>query len=434
MMKRDDLWLLCLLIILIGAMALVFTHVLPFKFGLDISGGTTLTYQADLRQVKPAEIKDVLEGVKDLIERRVNALGVGEVTVNYTSSGRLIVEIPNVKDPGEAIKTIGETPLLEFRVPAEPSVVTSAVVKKISTTSPPSSGQAGQGTSTPEIVFLPTRLTGRFLQSAQIEFSDRAVEPYVSLQFDRDGAKLFEEITRLYVGKQVAIFLDGQPISAPVVQEVISGGRAQITGRFTIDEARRLTQRLNQGALPVPLRLETQSVISPTLGEEFLRRAIRGGLWGGLLVVLFMLLYYRGLGIVASLALIFYVFFNLALYKIVGVVLSLAGIGGLILSVGMAVDANILVFERTREELRRGRSVSDAIAVGFQRAWTSIRDSNVTTVISALIIYFTTTSFVKGFALTLMLGVFVSMLTAYFLSRILIARLSPIFKRWPKLL
>jgi preprotein translocase subunit SecD len=195
-----------------------------------------------------------------------------------------------------------------------------------------------------------------------------------------------------------------------------------------------LAQRLSQGALPVPLHIISESVVSPTLGERFLDLALKAGIYGGILVAIFMLLYYRGLGIISIIALVFYIFFNLAMYKVLGVVLSLAAIAGLILSVGMAVDANILVFERTREEIKKGLKIKDAIVTGFQRAWTSIRDSNITTIISTIIVYFVATSFVKGFALTLGVGVLISMLTAYFLSRLLISKSASIFEKWQKLI
>ncbi|MEK7673638.1 MAG: protein translocase subunit SecD [Patescibacteria group bacterium] len=417
-MKKDNIWLIGLFIVFVGSVFLTFYKGFPYKLGLDVSGGTTLTYQADLSNIKGSEVKDVLNGVKDLIERRINFLGVAETSINYTNSGRIIVEIPNIKDPDEAKKIIGETPLLEFRVPIQ-STSTQGVV---------------QGASSSPVVFAPTRLTGRFLKQAQVEFDNNISEPYIGIVFDAEGAKLFEEMTKIYVGKQIAIYLDGQPISAPTVREEISGGKAQISGRFTPEEAKILAQRLSQGALPVPLVAISESVINPTLGEKFLDFAVKGGIYGVILVMIFMLLYYRGLGVVSIIALVFYLFFNLAVYKLIGVVLSLSAIAGLILSVGMAVDANILVFERTREEIKRGLKIKDAIEVGFQRAWTSIRDSNITTIISTTIVYFTTTSFVKGFALTLGLGVLISMLTAYYMSRILIIKTSVIWERWQKLI
>ncbi|KKS18556.1 MAG: Preprotein translocase subunit SecD [Parcubacteria group bacterium GW2011_GWC1_41_7] len=436
MVKKDKIWLFTLLVIGIAAAGIAFYPKFPYKLGLDVSGGTVLTYQADLSKILKQEKTNTLEGVKDLIERRINVLGVSEVNVSYTDSGRVVIEIPNIKDPEEAKRIIGETPMLEFRIP----VATTAAISVASTTATTGTIVA---TSQDGVEFVPTDLTGRYLQSAQVQFNQNTIEPIVSLQFDKEGGALFKQLTEKYLGQPIAIYLDGGIISAPTVQDVITDGKAQITGRFTVQEAQLLAQRLNQGALPVPLTSVSETVINPVLGDQFLAVAIKGGLYGALLVALFMLLYYRGLGVIANIALLFYVVLNLALFKILGVVLSLSAIAGLILSVGIAVDANILVFERTREELkrtasvkggneRRGARVSDAVDIGFARAWTSIRDSNVSSMLSSAIIYLSTTSFVKGFALTFGVGVLTSMLTAYFLSRILIKQVEHIFHSWPR--
>jgi len=375
---------------------------LPFKLGLDLKGGVHLVYRADISNIEPSETKDAMEGLRDVIERRINLFGVAEPLVQIEEKGllrkaenreyRLIVELPGVTDVEQAIKMIGETPFLEFKL------------------------EKNTGTST-EPAFVSTGLTGRFLKKAILGFNQTTLEPEVLLEFNKEGAELFAKITRENVGRRLAIFLDGAPISTPVIREEIPDGRAQITGRFTAKEAKTLVQRLNSGALPVPISLISQQTIGPTLGEKVLYKGIQAGLYGILLVALFLILWYRLPGLVSVVALAIYTVLVLALFKIIPVTLTAAGIAGFILSVGMAVDANILIFERMKEERRQGKSLSAAISEGFSRAWPSIRDSNISSLISAAILYWMATSMVKGFALTLGIGVLVSMFSAISVSR-----------------
>lgn len=362
-----------------------------FSLGMDIAGGTILTYQIDLNQIKDQKIEDVLEQTKDLIERRVNFLGVGEFFVSFSKSGRVLIEIPNIKDPELAKKLIGETPFLEFRVP--------------------------DLNSTSSETFLPTELTGKYLQKAELSFNPNTLEPVVLLYFDDQGKKIFKELTEKYLGKPIAIYLDGKIISAPIVQNVIEDGQAQITGKFTLESAKLLVQRLNQGALPAPLYLISESTLNPLFSKDIINIALKASVLGVLLVIIFMVVFYKGEGLLASIALIFFIVFNLAIYKILGVTISLASLSGFILAVGMAVDANILIFERMKEERKRVLKEIDVVKEGFDRAFSSIRDSNFTTMISSILIYYLATSFVKGFALTLFLGVLISFLTAVFFSR-----------------
>ncbi len=372
----------------------------PFKLGLDLLGGTELLYKADLANTSANERASAMEGVRDVIERRVNLFGVKEPQVSINRAGeeyRLIVELAGVKDIAEAIKLIGETPFLEFQ-----------------------ELKSGAGGEKPLEDFQPTRLTGQFLKRAQLQFNSTTNEPIVGLEFNDEGTALFSEITSRNVGKPVAIFLDRVPISAPRVQEAITTGRAQISGRFTIQEARTLAERLNAGALPVPIQLLSQRSVGASLGQDSLQKSIRAGLSGFLVVSLFMMFYYRLPGLLAVVALALYTAFVLAIFKLIPVTLTLAGIAGFILSIGMAVDANILIFERLKEELRRGKALASALEEGFKRAWTSIRDSNISTLISALILYTFTTSIVKGFALTLGIGVLVSMFSAITVTRLLL--------------
>lgn len=369
------------------------TKIAPWRLGLDLVGGSHLVYEVDMSNVVGSDRESVMNGLKDVIERRVNLFGVSEpqvVTAKEGDSYRLIVELAGIP-VDEAIKQIGATPMLDFREVIEIGTTTA---------------------------FLPTQLTGRYLKKAQMTFEQTLGTPSISLEFNDEGALLFEELTERNVGKAIAIFLDGQPIEVPTVREKISGGTAQITGRFTLDEARTMVERFNAGALSAPMLLVSQQTVGASLGHESLKNAIKAGYLGTIAIILFMLAYYRGFGLYSSIALIIYIVLSAAIFKL-GITMTLAGIAGYILSIGMAVDANILIFERTKEELKRGLSKSAAVEEGFRRAWSSIRDSNISTGITCLILFFTTSSFVKGFALTLGIGVLVSMFTAITVTRLL---------------
>ncbi len=397
------------LIILLAIAAVFFTYPkfsqpfdwlskkLPWKLGLDLVGGTHLIYEIDMSQVAGVDRDSVIAGLRDVIEKRVNLFGVAEpsiVTAKEGDSYRLIVELAGIKDVNEAVGQIGSTPLLEF--------YETATV----------------GTSTQ---FIPTTLTGRYLKGAQIDFDQTTGSPQIALQFNDEGAKIFEDITARNVGKSLCVSIDRQigDNDCATVQEKISGGRAQITGRFTPEEAKRIVSRFNAGALPAPINLISQQLVGASLGQESLKKAAYAGFIGTLAVMVFMVIYYRLHGIFASLALGIYIALTLAIFKLFSVTMSLSGIAGFILSIGMAVDANILIFERTKEEVKKGMVKISAIEEGFRRAWPSIRDSNVSTIITSLILYFFTTSFVKGFALTLLIGVLISMFSAITITRTL---------------
>lgn len=377
----------------------------PYRFGLDIAGGAQLIYEVDLANVATGDRNSVMNGLRDVIEQRVNLFGVSEPRVVVAQSGesyRLVVELAGVRDVSDAIQEIGLTPLLDFREVQEVEVQSSADTE---TTSSPSEAKT-------DVEFIPTALTGRFVKSARLDFDHTTREPLVLLEFNDEGAKAFEDLTGRNVGRPLAIFLDNQLISSPTVQQKISGGQAQITGRFTVDEARELVERFNAGALPAPISLISQQTVDAVLGQEALSGGIVGGIFGTLAVVIFMIVYYGALGIFAAGALVIYIVLTLGIFKFIPVTLTLAGIAGFILSIGMAVDANILIFERTNEEVKKGLSRRIAIEEGFRRAWPSIRDSNVSTIITSLVLYFFTTSIVQGFALTLLIGVLMSMLSA----------------------
>ncbi len=382
----------------------------PFKLGLDLSGGTQLVYRANLNAIQSSDVGDSMASLRDTIERRVNLFGVSEPIVQTEHAGtfagtpeeRLIVELPGVTDTQKAIALIGQTPVLEFRL--------------LKGNTPPSS----TSTSTTNELFEPSAITGKDLQSAELQFQGQTGalnQPVVVLHFSSHGAQVFADLTKQNVGRYFGIFLDGTPISIPVIREPIPDGTAVISGGFTAEGAKELARNLNYGALPVPIELISTQTVSGTLGAEAVHDGIMAGLWGVGAVALFMLLWYRLPGLLAAAALTLYIAVMLALFKFIPVTLTAAGIAAFILSVGMAVDANILIFERTKEELRGGKNTRDAIAEGFHRAWPSIRDSNISSMITAVILFWFGTSLIKGFALVFGLGVLVSMLTAISVSR-----------------
>ena len=385
-----------------------------FKLGLDLAGGTELVYKADMSQTPPGERSDALSALHGVIERRVNLFGVAEPLVQTErvsalsgiTEDRLIVDLPGVTDIKAAVAALGETPTLEFRLATTTTV----------------------GTTT-EVAYVSTGLTGRYLSSAALGFGSGATAgltaPEVILNFDNEGAKLFEKITSENVGTQLAIFLDGQPISFPVIQEVIPGGQATITGRFTATEARDLVRNLNFGALPVPIVLQNSSAVGPTLGAAAISAGVVAGAIGFSIVALFMIAWYRLPGLISALALAEYLAFMLAVIKVIPVTLTASGIAGLIISVGMAVDANVLIFERTKEELRSGKTPREAVHIGFSRAWPAIRDGHLTMIISGVILFWLGTSIVQGFALVFVLGVLASFISAVSLSRVFLLAIVP---------
>ena len=393
----------------------VFAH-FPFRLGLDLKGGAHLAYHADTSSLKSGEVAEAMAGLRDVIERRVNLYGVTEPVVQVEQVGsvlnplgreqRLIVELPGVVNLDEAIKMIGATPFLEFkteRPEAEQNQILEAQKK-------------GQRLNE-DPYFIPTQLTGRYLQKAALDFDETTSAPSIILEFNSDGEGLFADLTKANIGKRVAIYLDGAPLSAPVVKEAITSGRAQITGNFTPTEAKELVRNLNSGALPVHISLISQQSIGASLGEEALHRGLWAGLLGILAVALFLILWYRLPGLISVFALFIYIVLVLLLFKLIPVTLTAAGIAGFILSVGMAVDANILIFERMKEEARLGKTFQTAMEEGFKRAWPSIRDSNISSIITSVILYWMGTSIVKGFALVLGIGVLMSMFSAIVISR-----------------
>ena len=373
----------------------------PTKLGLDLVGGSRIMLEAKTTDSVTKITPDVMERLQTAIESRVNKMGVSETSVAQVGDKRLLVEIPNVTDLKEAEAFLGKTALLEFKQP------------KFDTNKKPMRDEKGM------MIWEPTGLTGEDVKDANLS-TNQTGQWTVSLEFNGKGANRFAELTQQLVGEQMAIFFDGEEISAPVIREPIFGGRAEISGGdsgFSPEEAQKMVNLLKAGALPVPSDIIEENTVGPTLGADSIEKSKFAGLLGVGLVMLFMIMMYRLPGVIADVALIIYALILFSLFKIIPVTLTLAGIAGFILSVGMAVDANVLIFERTKEELRAGRNLFTAISSGFDRAWTSIFDSNMTTILTCVILYFLGTSVVKGFALTLALGVMVSMFTAIFVTR-----------------
>ena len=416
----------------------------PFKFGLDLAGGSQLTYSADVSKIKPEEVPELMEVLRVVIEKRINVFGVSEPNVQVEKSSivagveshRLIVELPGVTNVDEAIENIGKTPLLEFKLVNQEVVAAKQSAETLKTNASTSgSGTAVvgnikvNGQSVDEMnPFKDTGLTGRYLASSKLEFTQGsggqlAGEPVVSIVFNDEGAELFEKITRENTGENLAIFLDGEMISSPRINEAITGGKAVISGGFDANEAKVLAQNLSFGALPVPIELASTQTIGGALGETALGAGVYAGVLGFILLSIFMILWYRVPGIVAVVALFIYVVLMLALFQLLPVVITAAGIAGLILSVGLAVDANVLIAERIKEELIAGKDVQHAISEGFARAWLAIRDSNIAHIIAAVVLFWFGTSLIKGFALVFGLGVIVSMLSAITISRTLLLAL-----------
>lgn len=379
-----------------------------FKKGLDLSGGTSVTLRADMHGIPQDKRADALNSAKTVIERRTNLFGVSEPVIqtsNVNGDYRIIVDLPGV-DVNQAVGLIGTTAQLSFW---EEGASTSA---KLATHSAVPVGMEGLFTNSHM-----TDLNGNDLQDVNVTFDQNTSKPQVQLQFTGSGGQKFADITKRNVGKRVAMVLDNQVIEAPVVQEPILTGSAVINGSFTPDQANQVSIQLKAGALPVPLTVLAQNEVGATLGSEYLNKILFAGFMGFLIIVVFMIILYKNLGVIASAALVLYTLFVLAIFKTVPVTLTLAGIAGFVLSIGMAVDANILIFERMKEELRLGRTQNAAVELGFSRAWTSIRDSNISTLITSFVLYQFGNGIVRGFALTLAIGVLVSMFSAIVVTR-----------------
>jgi len=380
------------------------------KLGLDLKGGSSLIFEADTGKVKKEDLNDALNSARDVIERRINFFGVTEPQIQTVKTGdkyRLNVDLPGISNSEEAIKLIGQTAQLTFReLPGE----------KIATNTP---------------IFLQltkdTGLSGIHILKSTVEFDSQTGKPQVGLKFNQKGTELFASITKRNIGKRVGIFLDNIPLTTPNVQTEIPDGSAVITGNFTTDETKKLVIAINSGALPLPIKLVEQKNIGPSLGEVEVRKSVYAGAVGLIMVLLFMIIYYGRLGFIASLGLLIYGLISLFIFKAIPLVLTLPGVAGFILSIGMAVDSNILIFERIKEEQRKGRSFDIAVRLGFGRAIDAIKDANVTTLTVAFILFnplnwefLPQFGMVRGFALTLAIGVGTSLFTGVVITKRLI--------------
>jgi len=369
-----------------------------FRRGLDLEGGTQIVLKADMKNIPPAQQDTAMNSAKTVIEKRIDSLGVLEPVIQTAKTNneyRLIIELPGITDINQAVALVGTTAKLEFRS-LQPTATQSAYL-------------AYEQTSD-------IGLSGADLESAEVTFSQETSAPVVSFKVRGDSQEKFYDTTQKLVGRQMAICLDQQCFSAPTVQQAIRDS-GQISGGFTTEQAQQLATQLNAGALPLPLTILQQNTIGATLGEESLYKSLFAGLLGFVIIVIFMSVLYGRLGMLSSVALVLYSLYVLAIFKLIPITLTLAGIAGFILSIGMAVDANILIFERMREELRRGKSREVAVELGFSRAWTSIRDSNISSIITSLILIYFGTGIVRGFAITLLIGVLVSMFSAIVVTR-----------------
>ncbi len=396
----------------------------PLKKGLDIQGGMQVVLQTDMSGIPVEDQPTAIESAKNVIARRVDLYGISEPVIQTSKVGdahRIIVELPGVTNTEQAMALVGKTADLDFRL--ESSATAEATV----------SAMMYLGS------FQPTGLTGKQLKKAAVQFDPQTGQPTIGLGFDDEGKALFAKITTDHVNQVMAIFVDGIPVTMPRISTPILDGQAVITGDFTVDAAKQLAIQLNAGALPVPITVLEQKTIGASLGEASVQQSVRAGLVGLAVVAIFMVAIYGFRGFVAVLALLIYAALTMAVYKIIGVTLTLPGIAGLLLSIGMAVDANILIFERMKEELRVGQPLERAMELGFGRAWDSIKDANFTTIMTSLVLinpldfpFLNSSGLVRGFGITLLIGVLISLFTGVVVSRTLLRVLLPLTMKTTK--
>ncbi len=421
MRRRSDVyWVIIIILIVAGAIWAVTSPRFPIRLGLDLQGGLQVLLEADVAE--DVEVtSEAMDTARQIIDRRVNAIGVIEPLVQVEGSRRILIELPGIADPQEALSLIQETALLEFVDTGDQALPEGMCIRTNLNEGEPSRCEP-EGGATPEPPTFQTVLTGAGLRDAGVN-SDRLNQYHVTFTLTDEGGQVFGAHTAANQGKHLTIVLDKEVISSPVISAVIED-KGTITGNFTLAEAQQLATQLRFGSLPVPLRIESTRQVGATLGEQSIAASIRAGIIGVVTVLLFMLIYYRLPGVLADVALIIYVLLSFAVFKLLGVTLTLPAITGFLLSTGMAVDANVLVFERIKEEVRKGAHLEDALETGFSRAWNSIRDSNVATLVICAILWTFGRNFgasaVEGFAVTLAIGVFISMFTAILVTRTLV--------------
>jgi preprotein translocase subunit SecD len=408
----------------------------------DIEAGERVEKGVSISMVLRQEAKNQImqlatDQALETIRNRIDQFGVTEPDIRPQEDNRLLIQLPGIKDPERAIELIGKTAQLEFKLVDEENSLEEALKGNIpagreilyEVSIDPKTGSVNR---IPYLLRRSTSLTGEYISDARVSLDSQYNEPYVSLSFNNRGAGIFERLTGENIDKRLAIVLDNNVYSAPVIRDKISGGRAQITGRFTSDEARDLAIVLRAGALPAPVRIMEERTVGPSLGKDSIEKGFKSMVIGGIIVVIFMLLYYGFSGIIADLALTLNILFIMAGLAFFGATLTLPGIAGIILTIGMAVDANVLVFERIREELRLGKTPRTAIEGGYEKALVTILDANVTTFIVALVLFQFGTGPVRGFAVTLSIGIVASFITAVFVTRIIFDFLY-VYRNWKKL-
>lgn len=420
METRDILWFFAIIALIIGALWLITNPDYPIKQGLDLQGGLQVLLEADI----PAEesvSEEQMSQARQIVSRRVNGLGVSEPLVQSGGDRRIVVELPGLDNPEEAIALVQGTALLEFVNTGQQSLPEGLCIRTTENNGEPSPCEV-EGLDLSGTQVFETIMTGANLASSSV-VADQTNQPLVAFTFDEEGGEIFGDYTARNIGNFLTIVLDKQVVSSPRIQAVISR-QGTITGDFTAEEASTLSLQLRYGSLPIPLKIQGVRQVGATLGEQSIQSSVTAGSIGLIVVLLFMLIYYRLPGGLADIALVIYALFNIAIYQWLGVTMTLPAIAGFLLSTGMAVDANILVFERMKEELRSGKPLDDSITAGFERAWSSIRDSNIATLVVCLILLLFGRSFgasiVQGFAITLMIGVMTSMFTAVIVTRTLV--------------
>lgn len=380
-MRRGSGWRIGIILAVL-VVAGVLLYVTPFNLGLDLKGGVHVVLEAD--ETGEPITNENMAGVVSIIERRINALGVSEPIIQRQGARRVIVELPGIHDQQQAIDTVGKTALLEFKDP-----------------------------------YGNTAVDGSYVKSVQLG-TDRYGRPAIDIEFDREGVQLFAQMTTRYQGQLTQIVLDGEVLQEVLIREPILEGKAQISGSFTHEEARHMVVLLQEGSLPIPMKIMEIRNVGPTLGQDSINRSFKAGIVGVILVFVYMMFYYKVPGLVADIALSCYIVILLGMLSAINAVLTLPGIAGIILSIGMAVDANVLVFERIKEELAEGKRLRSAIDSGFSRAFRTILDSNITTLITAIVLFYAGAGSVRGFAVTLGLGILVSMFTAVVVTKTLL--------------
>ena len=417
-MHRYSKWLLLFILGLIGlAIWAVYPPGDKIKLGLDLKGGIHLVLEADTSKLDPTQdLKDAVNVALEIIRNRVDQFGVSEPTISRQGTSRIIVDLAGIEDPQRAVELIGKTALLEFKLVDEKGDLKKALEGKL----PPDDEilyEYVDGEPRPYLIKRETLLSGRFIEDTRVEI-DSWGQPYIALEFDSEGAEIFAEITGRNVGERLAIILDNVVKSAPVIKTRIPEGKAVIEGRFTLEEANELRIILKSGALPIPFNIIQNTTVGPSLGRDSIRKGLASGVIGFIGVVLFMGIYYRKAGLIADMALFLNLLFLLAALAALKATLTLPGIAGIILTIGISIDANVIIFERIREELRRERAPRSAVDTGYSKALRTILDANITTLIAALILFQFGSGPIKGFATTLSIGILVSLFTAMVVTRV----------------